>query len=420
MPGNQKNNEAVEKEVVILLSDMVGYSIRASNMAPPEIQNFMLDYHKKLKKIVKSVCGDQFKIEPSAGDGAVAIFDVQDGENKSTTCNFALNTALQMIRAMNIEIIPQTRIGLFSGTILDAVLEGKTMRFGSSFTVASRLEELCGYFGTSVLMGRKVAKSQTDYKDYVTSIGKITPKNFNHPIHIYTVYIPGIHNCPEDISREKLLLFIKTKNDAVELFCGNQLRETLPNFPKAKEKLIEAQGIFVDITGTTDIPTNRLLEYIKKNPFPDEDFNKTGMKIWDPETITSEVHLPSLSKELLRSVNPELYESLIDNTDWEDKFKLIWKNKNENIFKIDDPPDGIYFIAKGTVKLFDKNNRCIEMLHDGNIFGELAYFSPKGLRTATATAATDLVLRRVSGTDLNGMPAIRAIFNKIAKKRRRL
>lgn len=408
----------IEKEVVILLSDMAGYSIRASNMTPLEIQTFMLEYHKKLKKIVRTVCGREQSIEPSAGDGAVAIFDAE--EDNISAANMAINTALEMVSRMHDGYIPHTRIGLFSGTILDAVLEGKMMRFGSSFTVASRLEELCDYFGTSLLMGREVANLQTDYQDYVTSIGKITPKNFAHPIHIFSIYAPGVHNCPKNIDRKMLLQFIRGKNEAVELFCGNELQNIRPNFPLAKGKLLKVQNLFVKMTGTTDIATSRLLEYIKKNPCPAKDYNKVGMRIWDSETITSEVLMPSLSGELFKSVNEDLYNALISNTSWEERFRLIWKNKGDEIFQVYEPPDGIYFIAKGRVRIVDQNNNYVDTLNTGDIFGEVAYFSKPGVRTATVTAETDLVLRRISGKDLEELPVIKSIFNNIAKNRKKL
>lgn len=411
---------SIEKEVVILLSDMVGYSIRASTMSPLEIQTFMLDYHKKLKTIVKSVCGSKQAIEPSAGDGAVAIFQAAGDEGKQNACNQAIRTSLEMIAKMQVGYIPFTRIGLFSGTILDAVLEGKLMRFGSSFTVASRLEELCDYFGTSMLMGREVAHQQSEYSEYVTSIGKITPKNFSHPIHIFSIYAPGVHNCPEDVDQKLLKEFITEKNRAVELFCGNELQKIRPNFPVARGKLLKAQNKFLKMTGTTDPATSRLLQYIKKNPSPAEDYDKVGMRIWDSETVTSEVLMPSLSGELFKSVNEDLYTTLIENTEWEERFKLIWKNKGDRIFQVYDPPDGIYFIAKGRVKIADQDNNYVDTLKAGDLFGEVAYFSQSGLRTATVTAETDLVLRRISGKDLEELPVIKSIFNKIAKKRRKL
>jgi len=274
----------IEKEVVILLSDMVGYSRRASLMVPAEIKIFMLEYHLNLKTIVHEVCGTDQQIEPSAGDGAVAVFERKDGEKRSRVCDLALNVALEMVYAMEKGVIARTRIGLFSGNIIEAVLDRKTMRFGAGFSVASRLEELCEYFGISILMGREVAKQQITHTDYITRIGKITPKNFAHPIHIFSVYRPGIHGCPVDIKKSTLLHFIEVKNMAVELFCGNELKGILPDFSLAKKKLLQAQALFVDMAGKNDIPTERLLEYIDKNSCPGKYFNKVGMKIWDSAT----------------------------------------------------------------------------------------------------------------------------------------
>lgn len=280
-PAGESND--IEKEVVILLSDMVGYSRRASLMVPAEIKIFMLEYHLNLKTIVHEVCGTDQQIEPSAGDGAVAVFERKAGQKRSRICDLALNVALEMAYAMEKDVIAKTRIGLFSGNIIEAVLDGKTMRFGAGFSVASRLEELCDYFGISILMGREVANQQITHTDYITRIGKITPKNFAHPVHIFSVYRPGIHRCPVDIKKSTLLNFIEVKNIAVELFCGNELKGILPDFSLAKKKLLEAQAIFVDMAGQIDIPTERLLEYINNNSRPGKYFNQVGMKIWDSD-----------------------------------------------------------------------------------------------------------------------------------------
>jgi len=273
----------IEKEVVILLSDMVGYSRRASSMVPAEIKSFMLEYHVNLKTIVHTICGSEQQIEPSAGDGAVAVFEMKPGEKRTKICDLALNVALEMVYAMEEGVIAQTRIGLFSGNIIEAVLDGQTMRFGAGFSVASRLEELCDYFGISILMGREVANQQTIHSDFITRIGKITPNNFAHPVHIFSLYRPGIHRCPADLKKSQLLNFIEVKNVAVELFCGNELKGILPDFSLAKKKLLQAQTLFIEMTGQSDMPTERLLEYIGKNSHPGKYFNQVGMRIWDSD-----------------------------------------------------------------------------------------------------------------------------------------
>ncbi len=417
-PAEQSSSvNGIEKEVVILLSDMVGYSRKATDMRPAEIKDFMLDYHTNLKDIVHSVCGREQRIESSAGDGAVAVFERKSGEGKNEMCGLALKVAIEMIAAMENGTIPRTRIGLFSGHIIEAVLDGKTMRFGASFSVASRLEELCSYFGTLVLMDREVAFWQTDYAKYLTSIGKVTPKNLNHPVHVFSVYKPGIHNIPAKVNPDTLMRFIELKNRAIELFCGNILQGVYPDFPHARQKLLQAQDLFVEMTEKKDLPIERILDYISNNPRPDKNFTQVGMQAAETTSNTKGRQLINLSAELLRAMDEEFYNTLIVNTEWERQFKLIWKKKDEPIIQVEDSPDGIYYIDDGSVNIFDKKDRLITSLSAGNVFGEMAYFSKEKVRSATVVANSDLVLRRISGDNFRNFPVLIKIFRKIAEKR---
>lgn len=408
----------IEKEVAVLLSDMVGYSRRTADMRPSEIKDFMLMYHRNLRKIVHSVCGKEQNIESSAGDGAVALIERQPGQGKDQMCGQALNVALKMVYAMEKGVIPETRIGIFTGDLIEAVLNGKIIRFGASFSVASRLEELCGFFGVKILMDREVAFWQTKHARYLTSIGKVTPKNFLHPVHIFSVYKPGIHQCPVDVDKTKLMQFIEMKNRAIELFCGNLLQGIGPNFPLAREKLLDCQDIFIEMTGKKDVPIERVLEYISNHPRPEDDFSRVGMKIGESVGHQLGVRLLNLSSELFKAMDEEFYNTLVVDTAWERQFKLVWRKKNEPVIHVNDNPDGIYFIDVGVVAILDGNGQQVATLRAGNVFGEMAYFSKKGVRCATVIAKTDLVLRRISGEDFKNLPVIRKIFKKIAAKRK--
>jgi class 3 adenylate cyclase len=409
----------IEKEVAILLSDMVGYSLRTADMRPTEIKDFMLMYHRNLKKIVHGVCGKGQNIESSAGDGALALFERQAGQGKDQMCGQALNVALEMVYAMEKGLISETRIGLFTGDVTEAVLDGKTMRFGASFSVASRLEELCGYFGIKILMDREVAFWQTEHARYLTCIGKVTPKNFLHPVHIFSVYRPGIHQCPIDINKKKLMSFIEMKNRAIELFCGNVLQGIQPDFPLARKKLLDSQKLFVEMTGKKDLPTERVLEYIGNHPSPEDDFRQVGMKIGESVGQHLGVRLLNLSGEIFKAMNEQFYQALVVDTAWERKFKLVWRKKDEQVLHVNDSPDGVYFIEVGSVAILDADGQQLATMKAGDVFGEMAYFSKKGVRSASVLAKTDLVLRRISGEDLKELPVIKKIFRKIADKRKK-
>jgi len=410
--------EDVEKKVVILLCDMVRYSQKTSDMRPMEIRDFIVEYHRNLQSIINSGSDKDQEIEPSAGDGAISIFEKRNGETRTDVCDRAVRAAVNMARAMESGTIPQTRIGIFAGDIIEANIGRRTMRFGASFSVASRLEELCGYFGTSFLMDREVAFWQAEEKKNTVSIGKITPKNFHHPIHVYTLYKPGIHNCPKGIDKKELSHFIEMKNEAVSLFCGNALQGIRADFPIAREKLNEIQKLFVHMTGKKDVPSERLLEYIRNNPFPGDEFRKAGMMIRETTGDSLGIRLLHLSNELLRAMDVDFYHTLVVDTEWERLFKLIWKKKGEIIVQINDPPNGVYYIDNGSVNAIDESGKLITTLTAGNVFGEMAYFSNSKTRNATVIANSDVVLRRISGEEFEKLPVIMKIFKRIATKRK--
>lgn len=411
--------DGTEKKVVILLCDMVRYSQKTAAMRPVEIRDFIVDYHHNLHRIINTDSDEPQDIEPSAGDGAIAIYENKPGEGKTGVCDRAIQAALNMAHAMEQGTIPQTRIGIFAGDIIEAHISGKIMRFGASFSVASRLEELCGFFGTSFLMDREVAFWQSKEKACTVSIGKITPKNFHHPIHVYTLYKPGIHNCPKDIDPHKLSRFIELKNEAVGYFCGNQLQGIQADFPLAKDRLNQVQNLFAEMTGKKDGPSERLLEYIRSTPFPGEDFKKVGMVIRETTGDPMGIRLLHLSNELLRAMDVEFYHSLVVDTDWERHFKLVWKKEGEVVVKINDPPDGVYYIDSGSVNAVDEQGNLITTLTAGNVFGEMAYFTPQRTRNATIIANSDVVLRQISGEEFEKLPVIKKIFQRIATKRKR-
>ena len=417
---NTGSDKDTEKEVVILLSDMVRYTQITEDMRPNEIRDFIIEYYKNLQNIIQEDTEYPQEIEPSAGDGAIAIFEKRAGEDgKAGMCIRALKAAIKIASAVEGGLIPQTRIGIFSGDIIEARLAERKMRFGASFAVASRLEELCGYFGTTFLMDKEVAFWQTDESRYLVCIGKVTPKNFNHPIHVYTVYKPGIHNCPKDVDEQRLLQFISMKNRAIEWFCGNALQGIRPDFPLAREKLEEIQQLFLEISGREDVASERVLEYIRNMPYPSENFRVIGMKIKETTGESLGTRLLHLSNELLKAMDMEFYQALVVDTDWERHFKLEWRQKGDIIIRINEPPNGVYYLDSGSVNTLDEKGELIATLVAGNVFGEMAYFSKKKRRNATVIANTDVVVRRISSEKFDTLPIIKKIFKKIAYKRKK-
>jgi class 3 adenylate cyclase len=415
---SEKGGCKASREVVILLADMAHYAMKTSGMGPEQLCDFIIDYHEKLQDLIFPEDTSTREYAPYAGDSAIAVFDQEGSEEKSSKCVRALQAALRVVHAISAEKLDSVRIGLFVGDIIEARFNNHILKFGISFTAANRLEELCGYFGTNVLMDREVALAQNDEKQFIISIGKITPKNFKHPLNVYSIYKPGIHNCPHDIDEIKLIQFISMKNEAMDYFSGNEKKNIKIDYPLAKSKLHNVAKLFKEITGKDDPATLRILEYIGENPFPTDDFIATGMMIESKGGDSLGVRLLHLSRELFKALDRKFYNTLVINTEWEKHFTLEWKEKGETIITIGDQPDGIYYISKGEVEILDEKQNVITVLGKGNVFGEMAYFCEQKRRNATVIASTDIVLNKISCEDFDKFPNLKKIFEEIAKKRR--
>lgn len=407
-----------EQNVVILMSDMAQYSQQTSAMNPEELKDFIIEYHYKLRDLISSPENMPVDFEPTAGDSALIVFKKRFGEDDQTTCTRAVQTAIIMARAIEDGLLQPTRMGLYLGKIVEAELCGRTTKFSTCFAVANRLEELCGHFGTTLLMDREVARNQQIDQRYLVSIGKFSLTSVLHPMNAYTMYTPGIHGCPKDVNETQLLEFIRMKNEAMELFSGNLLLGILPDFPAVRSKLIDVQSFFVEMTGKEDMGTARILEYIRETPFPASNFNTRGMILMEKKRDSLGDRLFHLSKQLLKAMNHNIYHALVVDTKWENFFKLEWHSKGSVIIQIGDEPDGIYYLDTGTAKTYGSERQLLSTMEEGDIFGEMAYFANEKKRTATVIAESDVVVRKISTEDFRKLPVIIEIFQKIANARK--
>ncbi len=399
------------------MTDMVRYSTVTQQMRPDEIRDFIVAYYEQLHTLL---IVDEFQpvsVDPSGGDGAVIIFDKRSENSVEELCTRALQASIRCSEAIDGGEIPATRMGLFLGNIIEARLGDRVHKFGSSFSVASRLEELCGYYDTQILMDREVARNQLKDREYIVNIGKVTPKNFSSPFNLFSILKPGTGLFSETIERDKLLEFINLKNEAMELFSGNLLTGQLPNFPRVREQLRRAQNLYIKLMGKRDRATDRILEYIREFPFPEQDFKYTGIRIGEKKGNPLGVRLFHLSKQLLRAIDYDLYSALVVDTDWENFFQLEWHQRGENIVTVGDPADGIYYIDSGSAYAIDADGNVLASFAEGSIFGEMAYYNKEKKRSATVVAESDVVLRKISNEDFEKLPVIKKIFHRLAKKR---
>jgi class 3 adenylate cyclase len=406
--------KGVEREVVIIMTDMVQYSQISSGMSPEEIRDLLIAYHGEIHSIVEQEESHPLEIEPSAGDGSLIIFDKRPGEDCVGVCTRALKAALRMANAISLGSLAPTRMGILLGNITEAKIGNKMAKFGASFAVANRLEELCGFFGTHFLMDREVARYQQGFEDSIVNIAKVSLTSVLHPLNVFTIYKPGIQNIPGDVDESTLQQFIQMKNDAMEFFSGNLQLGVEPDFPRVREELLITQKCFWKLAGRRDEGINRILEYIRETPLPEADFKTQGMKLMEKERDTLGERLFHLSSELLRAMNPDFYHTLVVDTEWEKYFKLKWHKAGETIIQIGSVPDGIYYLENGTAETYNEKSELLSTMESGSIFGEMAYFGEEKKRTATVVAKTEVVLRRISTSDFKKLPVIIRIFEQIA------
>ena len=417
--SHQNDGGYAAHRVVILMSDMEQYAQRTSTMSPEEIRDFIIGYHRTFHDIVTTPDSQPVEIEESAGDGTLIIFRKKPDEGDDAMCQRALRAAIRVAYTIADGILPPTRLGLFLGEIVEAELGGRLCKFSAGFAVANRLEELCGYLETCLLMDREVARRQDKEAPWLVNIGKFSLASVIHPINTFSVYKPGLNKCPKGVSHRQLKRFIAMKNEAMDLFSGNLQKGIFPHFPTVRDQLQAVQNFFVAMTGYEDQAITRILEYIREKPFPTSDFSTHGMQLMEKRRGAIGEHMPYLSRQLLMAMDYDIYHALVVDVQWEQYFKMEWYKAGMLIIQMGTEPDGIYFLDYGRVKIVDAQGTLISMMGPGAIFGELAYFGGKQKRTATIIADTDTVIRRISAQNFHKFPVIMEIFRRIAANRQR-
>ncbi|WP_176761211.1 cyclic nucleotide-binding domain-containing protein [Desulforhopalus singaporensis] len=408
---------ASEREVVVAMTDMAQFSQLSAGMTPEEIRDFLIRYHSIIFDIISQQESQPVEVEPSAGDGSLIIFDKRPGEDRRGVCTRAVQAALRMAEAISAGTLVPTRMGLFLGTMTEALIGTKMAKFGSCFSIANRIEGLCGYFGTHFLMDREVAKNQQEEQRRLVDVAKVTLASVPHPLRLYTVYRRGIQGIPQNTDDNELQGLVRRKNQAMGCFSGNRRAQREPDFPRAREELLEVQRRFERVVGHPDLGTECILEYIREHPFPEPRFRARGMKLGEGKQDISKARLCHMSCGLLRAINPGYYRALVEDTTWEQYFQLEWIKKGTTIIEIGSLPDGVYYLENGVAEIYNEDAMPVATLEAGAIFGELAYFGKERKRTATVKAKTDLVLRKISTDDFEKLPVIMLIFEEIARRR---
>ncbi len=153
-----------QREVSILFSDIAGFSKISERMLPEDLARLLNDYYETTISSVHETGGTVVNL---IGDAILAVWNAPQGQDdhRERACRAAtlLGEKLIVFDASQQNLRLKTRIGLHTG-IASVGNIGSSSHFdyaviGENVNLASRLEGLNKYLGTSILATRPIQKS---------------------------------------------------------------------------------------------------------------------------------------------------------------------------------------------------------------------------------------------------------------------
>ncbi len=180
------------RTLTILFTDIAGFTTMSEGMVPEAVITMLSDYFSRMGKIVASNNGT---IDKYIGDALMAFWNAPERTEAHTleACEAALHCA-KAVRDYEYKDDNgktntfQTRFGLHRGEAVVGNM-GSSDRLnytalGSTVNMASRLEGLNKYYGTTILASEAVKLNAADHFVF-RSVDKVLPKGALTPITIY-------------------------------------------------------------------------------------------------------------------------------------------------------------------------------------------------------------------------------------------
>jgi len=165
------------QDLVILFTDIQGYSKKAQFLTPLQLSSLIQDYEKILLALTEAHRGELIK---RMGDGHLFVFNEPLA---AVLAAIRLQKSLKRFnryREENSRVV--IRIGIHCGKV---VRKGQGDVLGNTVNIASRLETSAQ--PGSVLVSEQVHEKVKDYI-HAREIGRITVKNISEPIRVYEPY----------------------------------------------------------------------------------------------------------------------------------------------------------------------------------------------------------------------------------------
>ncbi len=182
-----------EKELVVLFSDIRGFSALTESLTPSDVINILNPYFTTMNSIVVDNNGE---IDKLIGDCFMAIFDNPDD---------AMNAAIDMRKSLIGFTIDRkqlrTGIGIHYGKVIKGNIGSSSKMdntvIGEVVNMSSRFESLTKVYNTGIIVSDEFKEKLTK-SHYFADLDIIRVKGMHRPVKIYGIYDEYSANC--DIS----------------------------------------------------------------------------------------------------------------------------------------------------------------------------------------------------------------------------
>ncbi len=254
--------DQVQKEVTIMFIDIIDYTSLSEKMTPKENFDFINEWIKKIGPLIESKGGF---ICQFLGDGLMAIFKDEPERAVESAIMIQQEVHTVSIKKANTEYSVSAGIGLHTGNVMLGII-GDTSRLdqnviSDNVNIASRVQDLTRYFGSSILVTRQMLDHLSpEKKDDFRRLGKVKVRGKTYEIEVFENL--------EGFNKEQALLRKNTKpvfDKGLELFYSKEFSSAAVKFEqvlhlnsedKAARNFLEravlnmAQGVSDDWTGS--------------------------------------------------------------------------------------------------------------------------------------------------------------------------
>jgi predicted ATPase/class 3 adenylate cyclase len=183
--------DSLERDMVILVSDIRGFTSISEHMTPQESFEFINIYLSKMGPVIRNHNGFVGKY---TGDGMMAFFPTSaDDAVQASVATLKELAVYNQQRETGGDAPIHIGIGLHTGTsMLGIVGELERMQFDAmsdAANLASRLESLTKIFGATIVVSGDIMESLSGVdKHHQRSLGKVLVKGRNTPVPIFDIF----------------------------------------------------------------------------------------------------------------------------------------------------------------------------------------------------------------------------------------